>query len=155
MALKEKVAYLKGLMKGMDIGEESNEAKLFSAVSDILNEMAEEVEKLQTTTRELTGRVDEIDDDLADVEEEVYGSEEPDEEDDEEDEWYEITCPACGETFRVDEETLMEGGITCPACDEPLIFDLDEDEAGHDEENDAGEEDDIPDARNAEGSEQE
>ena len=41
---------------------------------------------------------------------------------------YAVTCPACGEEFTVDEDTVMEGGIECPACGEFLEFELDGDD---------------------------
>ncbi len=44
--------------------------------------------------------------------------------DDEDEEYYDITCPSCGDEFSVDEETLLEGGIECPNCGEHLEFDV-------------------------------
>lgn len=43
-------------------------------------------------------------------------------------EYYDVTCPSCGEDFEVDEDTLLDGGVECPACGEHLEFDFDEDE---------------------------
>ena len=46
MGISEKIAYLKGLMEGMNVDTESNEGKLFAAVVDVLDEIALEVEDL-------------------------------------------------------------------------------------------------------------
>ncbi len=46
MGISEKIAYLKGLMEGMKIDEQSNEGKLFAAIVDVLDEVALEVEDL-------------------------------------------------------------------------------------------------------------
>ena len=41
MTLSERTAYLKGLMEGMEIDTETKEGKLFAAIIDVLDEMAE------------------------------------------------------------------------------------------------------------------
>ena len=46
MGISEKVAYLKGLMEGMNLNADSNEGKLFLAIADVLDEIALEVEDL-------------------------------------------------------------------------------------------------------------
>ncbi len=40
MGISEKVAYLKGLMEGMNLDADSNEGKLFLAIVDVLDEIA-------------------------------------------------------------------------------------------------------------------
>ncbi len=135
MDLTEKIAYLKGMLEGMEIDKESKEGKIYAAIMDILADMALTIEDVVDYVDELSEQVDEIDEDLAAVED--YLDEECDccdcDDDDcdccdcDEDwdgEFYEVTCPACGATFEVDEETLLDGGIACPECDEPLEFDI-------------------------------
>ena len=126
MTVTEKVAYLKGLIEGFAIDENSKEGKLLKAVMDVLSDLAVSVEDLEDYTAELTEQVDAIDEDLDTLEDEVYG----DEDDgcgceDCEDEFYDICCPNCDEESCVDEETLLEGGIECPNCGEHLEFDID------------------------------
>ena len=77
----------------------------------------------------------------------LYQAEETDEEEDEKDDeidadadeddeveydgiLYEVTCPGCGETITIDEETLSLGSIHCPQCHETLEFDLGGDDDG-------------------------
>ena len=43
MELKEKVAYIKGMMEGMEFDTATKEGKLLAAVVDVLEEMAKEV----------------------------------------------------------------------------------------------------------------
>ena len=109
MNLTEKVAYLKGLMDGMEIDLETKEGKLFAAIADVLEDLALSVSDLDDEMTELSSAVDEIDEDLAEVEEIVF-----DDEDD--DEYFEVECPVCGEEFYVDAETVMEGEAVCPEC---------------------------------------
>ena len=127
MTATEKVAYLKGLIEGMEIDGGSKEGKLLKAVTDVLAELAVSVEELEEQVDELTDQVDAIDEDLDDLETDFYEDEDDDEEDGE-DEFYDITCPGCGEEFCVDEDTLLEGGIECPNCGEHMEFDVECDE---------------------------
>ena len=66
MGISEKIAYLKGLMEGMKIDEQSNEGKLFAAIVDVLDEVALEVEDLTDEVMELGDGLDVVSDDLSD-----------------------------------------------------------------------------------------
>ena len=123
MGISEKIAYLKGLMEGMNVDTESNEGKLFAAVVDVLDEIALEVEDLTDEVMELGDGLDVISDDLSDVEDIVYDDDEEDEEDEEE-ECYATTCPECEEEIFFDDTMLEDGEIICPNCGAKLEFDL-------------------------------
>ena len=136
MTITEKVAYLKGLLEGKGV-----EDKEMSLIVEILTDLANDLADLEDYTAELTEQVDAVDEDLNTLEEDFY--EEWDEDDDCDcdcdccdcdDEYYDVTCPSCGEDFEVDEDTLLDGGVECPACGEHLEFDFDEDEEIEDEE---------------------
>ena len=128
MGISEKIAYLKGLMEGMNVDTESNEGKLFAAVVDVLDEIALEVEDLTDEVMELGDGLDVISDDLSDVEDIVYDEwdddDDDDDEDDEEEECYATTCPECEEEIFFDDSMLEEGEILCPNCGAKLEFDL-------------------------------
>lgn len=121
MGISEKIAYLKGLMEGMNVDTESNEGKLFAAVVDVLDEIALEVEDLTDEVMELGDGLDVISDDLSDVEDIVYDDED---EEDEEEECYTTTCPECKEEIFFDDTMLEDGEIICPNCGAKLEFDL-------------------------------
>jgi hypothetical protein len=84
MKLPEKVAYLKGLMDGMKIDEKSDSGRLFTAISEILEDVALQIEDLQDQVDEVVESVDDIDGDLADISEFIFGDdfEDDDAEDD-------------------------------------------------------------------------
>ena len=129
MELTNKAAYLRGLMDGLDIDENSKEGKVFKAMADLLKEMAETIEDLAVEVDETVELVDTLDQDLGDVEEIVYDLDDDDDEDDDfEDCEYECVCPTCGDTIMLDESIVEEGSIDCPNCGEKLEFDFDEDE---------------------------
>ncbi len=130
MTITEKVAYLKGLLEGKGV-----EDKEMNLIVEILTDLANDLADLEDYTAELTEQVDAVDEDLNTLEEDFY--EEWDEDcdccdccdcDDCDEEYYDVTCPSCGEDFEVDEDTLLDGGVECPACGEHLEFDFDEDE---------------------------
>ena len=124
MGISEKIAYLKGLMEGMNVDTESNEGKLFAAVVDVLDEIALEVENLTDEVMELGDGLDVISDDLSDVEDIVYDEWDDDDDDDEEEECYATTCPECEEEIFFDDTMLEDGEIICPNCGAKLEFDL-------------------------------
>ena len=124
MGISEKIAYLKGLMEGMNVDTESNEGKLFAAVVDVLDEIALEVEDLTDEVMELGDGLDVISDDLSDVEDIVYDEWDDDDDDDEEEEGYATTCPECEEEIFFDDTMLEDGEIICPNCGAKLEFDL-------------------------------
>lgn len=83
MGISEKVAYLKGLMEGLNIDEQTNEGKLFTAIVDVLDEIALEIEDLTDEVMELGDGLDVVSDDLSDVEDIVYDDDDDDDDDDE------------------------------------------------------------------------
>jgi len=123
MGISEKIAYLKGLMEGMNVDTESNEGKLFAAVVDVLDEIALEVEDLTDEVMELGDGLDVISDDLSD-EWDDDDDDDDDDEDDEEEECYATTCPECEEEIFFDDTMLEDGEIICPNCGAKLEFDL-------------------------------
>lgn len=134
MTTAERVAYLKGLMEGMKVDDSTNEGKLFNLIADILTDVTEDVANLEDFTAELSEQVDAIDEDLNLLESDYY--DEWDDDDDEEcccgcggdDEYYEVSCPSCGEEFEVDEDSLLDGSIDCPNCGEHLEFTCDDED---------------------------
>ena len=77
MTISEKVAYLKGLAEGLNLDtEKSKEGKLISVMIGILEEVGLSLEDLDENTTALGEELDAVSDDLADVEEIVYGDDE-------------------------------------------------------------------------------
>lgn len=130
MELKEKVAYLKGMVEMADIDPASKEGKLTNALLQVLEEMSETVADLVDANSEVCELLETLDRDLGDVESVVFDVDDDDEDDDwadddDEGEIYEAVCPSCGEQVYIDEEMLDEGEMICPGCGEKLEFDLD------------------------------
>ncbi|MCD6363302.1 MAG: hypothetical protein J7M13_04805 [Synergistetes bacterium] len=113
MTLKEKVAYIKGFIKGGGINEE-NLAQIIGLIVDALDEISSAIEELERTQLDLEEYVESIDDDLASLEKDLLGEEK---ELGLEEEFEEVECPHCGEMFLVPEKDFFsEEEIRCPAC---------------------------------------
>lgn len=119
MSVSEKVAYLRGLMEGLQIDANTNEGKMFSAILDALDEVSVEIEDLTDEVMELEDGMDVISDDLSDVEDVIYEDDEDDEE-----ECFATTCPECEEEIFFDDSVLEDGTVECPNCGAKLEFDL-------------------------------
>lgn len=131
MKLAEKVAYIRGLIDGLD-PKDDDTVKIVKAMVDVLEDMADAIEEIDDVVNDLDEYIGEIDDDLEAVEDYLCedGCDDCDDYCDccEEDEFYTIICPKCGEEFCVDEDIIDEGKINCPNCDEELEFDLSDEE---------------------------
>ena len=136
MTLTEKVSYLKGMVEMAELAD-TKENKILRYIVDVLDEMALAIEDNDDCSAEMEARIDEIDEDLADLEDEIY-EEDPcagcdkaeDSEDfaDEDEEFYELECPACHETICISENMVDMGSIACPNCGTDLAFDFEESE---------------------------
>ena len=130
MEITEKVAYLKGLAEGMELDTAKKEGKLLSAIIDVLDDIALELEDMKDAQAELGDGLDAVSDDLEDVEDAVFGDEDDEDDDEDEDEMdddedcYATTCPTCEETIYFDDSILEDGEVICPNCGEKLEFDL-------------------------------
>ena len=127
MEISEKVAYLKGLAEGLKLDAESNEGKLFAAIIDVLDSMADEIADMQDEMVDIEDGLDAVSDDLSEVEETLYELDDEDEwddEDEDEEDCFMTTCPECEEEVYFDESVLEDGEVVCPNCGTKLEFDL-------------------------------
>ena len=138
--LTDQISYLQGLAEGMKLNPEKDSHRLILGILDVLGEVGEAYEALAESHGELSNYVESIDEDLADLEEEIFGDDEEDdfeeEDDDEEDEdedgeeeeidlddapiLYE--CPHCHTTVEIDPESVdFDEDALCPSCGKELF----------------------------------
>lgn len=120
--LKSRVTYLQGLAEGLGIDEATKEGKILTELIHVLRDLADSVEDVLMGQDELEEYIEDVDHDLACLEDEVY------DEADEEQTVVEITCPKCGEVISfaggdVDDMDNIE--VICPNCGE-LVYDGDD-----------------------------
>lgn len=72
MNISEKAAYLKGLIEGMKLDTTTNEGKLFEKIIELLEDISISVLDLEDEVSTINDYIDELDADLADLEEDVY-----------------------------------------------------------------------------------
>ena len=156
--MKEKAAYLKGLIDGLGIDETTKEGKVIKAMSELLGELAEAVDGIDEDVSRAYDQINDISEELEDLEADLYEDDDADEEedaesaddtedendeDDEDDEddnadvasepYYEVACPACGETVYVSEDDLDAGEAICPSCKVAFEVALADDEEEQDD----------------------
>ena len=130
MGISENAAYIKGLFDGYEIDKSSKEGKILSEMLVLIADMADKIAALEAENKEMYEYIEELDQDLGEVEEELYFDDEDYEdyddlnddeeyEDDDDSEYYEIECPSCGEMVCFD-DSLDPEDIVCPACGEKI-----------------------------------
>ena len=150
MTSQEKVAYLKGLLEGLELDENAKETKLFKAIIDTLAQIASDLEDAEDDIIDMGDQIDDIvdeitdlEDDFDDVVDDLYeddeddedeDEEEDDDEDDEDDDFFEINCPNCDNSLYVDSSILEDGSIECPECGTVIEFNSDSDSDEDDDE---------------------
>lgn len=122
MTVLERVAYLRGLVEGLEIDTGKKEGKLLTGMLEAMEELAQSVTDLQEQNNSLLDELDDIYEELSAITEDFLDDEEEDLSEDEE--LYQVICPTCGEVIYLDEDMLEEGSISCTACGEELEFDL-------------------------------
>lgn len=132
----EKLAYLKGLVEGLNLNDEKKDTKVIKYLMELLEDIVFDMENLEDGFEEFQQQLDEVDEDLGAIEKDLYeaddcgcnhgnkvenkSSKKPKDE-----LYYEVTCPTCGDTICLDEDLINVGEMECPNCGEKLEFDLD------------------------------
>lgn len=125
MSVGKRVAYIKGLAKGMEIDTGSKEGKLLVELIDVLEDVAKEIEELQEDVEYLDEEMTSLSDDVDFLEDMVLDIDEEDDFDlDEEPVFYQVKCPSCDNEITIDEDVFELGRIECPKCKEQLEFDV-------------------------------
>jgi phage FluMu protein Com len=110
--IKENVSYLQGLVEGVNLNATTNEGRVIKGIIDTIESLAEAVERLEGRQADLEVYLDSLDEELMDIEEEIYQGEGEG--------YVEMECPECHEvvyfdTDILDSEDTIE--VTCPNCD--------------------------------------
>ena len=126
MTITEKLAYVKGLVEGLELDANKPEVKVLAAIVELLDDVTLTVSDLDAGYDDLADQLDAVDEDLCSLEEDFYENGCDCDCDDDDGVFYEVTCPTCNETVCVSEPIILDGGIECPNCGENLEFDLED-----------------------------
>lgn len=141
---KEKTAYLRGVVDGMELGDDKY-GKLFKLIVETIDELAETVDENEEAITALDECIDDMCEELEDIDECIDALLEDDDYDDEcdgdcdccdddecefrDDGFVELECPHCGETVYFDADMLEEDReLLCPNCNQIVIPTVADDE---------------------------
>ena len=138
--LTDRISFLKGMAAGMKLNMDKDNNKLLLEMLNVMGEMAEEMAAMTEAHNDLNEYVESIDDDLAELEESLFGEETMDgedidgEDDEDEDEFGEddlivYACPHCGTEIEFQANDVdFDEDYLCPECHKPIFPELGEDE---------------------------
>lgn len=127
MGAREKIAYLKGIIDGQNLADTPEKAKFYTALTDALESLADGLEEHERVHDELNDYLEQLDDDVAKLEDDFDdcccdGEDDQEEEDEEEgdfdeEEYASVTCPHCGKEFYYEPAMYGEDDeLICPHC---------------------------------------
>ena len=139
--LTDKISYLRGLAEGMKLNPEKDSHRLILGILEVLGEVGESFEALAESHGELSDYVESIDEDLADLEADLYDDEDEDVAADGDDGEFESTieyeCPHCGAMIRIDPDDVdFDEETACPECGKDLFPELPDGEEEEEESDD-------------------
>ena len=153
--LTDRISYLQGLAEGMKLNPDKDSHRLILGILEVLGEVGDSFEALAESHGELSDYVESIDEDLADLEADLYDDEDEDAaEEEKEEEPFENTieyeCPHCGAMITIDPDDVdFDEDTLCPECGKDLFPELPEgaeeepdEEPDEEPEQEDGEEDD-------------
>ncbi len=133
MKLTEKIAYMKGLLDGMELDGSTKEGKAILQMAEVMEEMGVYIDDLQSQVDELTELCDLLDKDLGEVETDLYCDddddalyEDDDDSDDDDDDDFDIgqVLPADYDDYAYDDDDEdfdeVQYVVNCPSCDETV-----------------------------------
>jgi len=115
-SLKESVAYLHGLVEGIDLDTTTKEGRILAGIVDTLGEITSAMEKLRIRQNELEIYLDSLDEEVMDLEESFYCADQ--------DDLVEVECPECHDIVYFDADILEDDDtieVTCPNCDSTVF----------------------------------
>jgi DNA-directed RNA polymerase subunit RPC12/RpoP len=122
--LKERAAYLRGLIQGSDLASDEKNRLVWEGLMDFCDGVAEDIEELEDSQTEFADYIEAIDEDLSSLEKYFYNTEDEDSDDPElltskdaetDDPVMELNCPHCKqELFFEDQPGNYE--VVCPDC---------------------------------------
>lgn len=106
----QRITYAKGMLQGRQVGDQEGLQAVLTSVLEALEALHTEVDGVRRELEELSGYLQAVDDDLFEVEADLYGYDEA--------EMAELECPHCQTPLVVEAEFLDDDAaeVTCPEC---------------------------------------
>lgn len=134
MSAREKIAYLKGLIDGQNLADSPQKVSFYAALVDALESLADSVEEHEGIHKELNDYLEQLDEDVAELEDtlDVLLEDDCDDEDydsdyDEEEEFDSVSCPHCNKDFFYEPAAYDDGEeLLCPHCGKGFMQERDD-----------------------------
>ncbi|MGG7176127.1 CD1247 N-terminal domain-containing protein [Clostridium paraputrificum] len=96
--------------------------EVFTNISSVLDELSRKVEEILVNEAALAENLNYLDDDISDIQEELFEEVSLEELDEMEEEYREVSCSKCGKPIYIEASTIKENKeIPCPYCGESII----------------------------------
>lgn len=117
--IKNKLDTLNGLIS---IVEDEKYKDIFKEMSDVLNGLYTKIDEILVNEAVLAENFKYMDEDISDIQEELFEEVSIEDLEEMEEEYKEISCEHCGKPLYIEESTLKENKeIKCPYCNENII----------------------------------
>lgn len=127
MSAREKIAYLKGLIDGQNLADSPQKASFYAALVDALESIADSVDEHDEVHKELNDYLEQLDEDVAELEDTLdmvleddccgHDEDYDDDDEDEEEEFDSVSCPHCHRDFFYEPAAYDDGEeLLCPHC---------------------------------------
>ena len=136
--LTDRISFLKGMAAGMKLNMDKDSNKLMLEMLTVMGEIAEEMAAMEEKHNDLNEYVESIDDDLAELEETLFGEEDGEELDEEldgeedglsDDDLILYACPHCGNELEFSASDVdFDEDFLCPVCSKPIFPEIEDDE---------------------------
>ena len=119
--LKEKTAYLRGLVEGAAFPKDEKEKLIWDGLLNFCDEAAQDLQELSDSQNEFEEYIEAVDEDLSTLEKYFYNEEEDDEDvdvvfsSDENPGVMELSCPYCSEEIYFEDQD-GDYEVICPEC---------------------------------------
>jgi len=145
--ITERTAYLRGLADGLGLDKEKAENKLLLEMLSVMEDMAQQLAETNEDLDELSDYIEDMDADLAEVEEMLFEDDDCDCGCDCDDCDYDcdcdcdceqelsFDCPNCGKTVMIKASDIdFDESPVCSACGQPFFVDVEDEDEDEDEE---------------------
>jgi len=94
---------------------------LFSNISEIMTGLSVKVEEVMVNQTVLAENLNYMDEDISDIQEELFEEVSIEDLEEMEEEYKEINCINCGKTIYIEESALEDEDVKCPYCNEKIV----------------------------------
>ncbi len=102
--------------------EENENKEIFNKISEIIGDLSSKIEDVMVNEAVLAENFKYMNDDISNLQEELFEEVSIEDLDNMEDEYKEVTCKNCGKEVFIEESAIRENKeIPCPYCNKNLI----------------------------------